>query len=80
MLTEYYLRSGETQKSLMDGWFMTGDLGYLANGELYISGRKMDLIIVGGKNIYPQDIESVIAEIEGVHPGRAVAFGIFNED
>ena len=80
MLTEYYLRKDETQRSLMDGWFKTGDLGYLANGELYISGRKKDLIIVGGKNIYPQDIEAVIAEIEGVHPGRAVAFGIFNED
>jgi len=80
MLTEYYLRSDETQKSLLDGWFKTGDLGYLANGELFISGRKKDLIIVGGKNIYPQDIEAVIAEIEGVHPGRAVAFGIFNEE
>ena len=80
MLTEYYLRKDETQRSLMDGWFKTGDLGYLANGELYISGRKKDLIIVGGKNIYPQDIEAVIAEVEGVHPGRAVAFGIFNED
>ena len=80
MLAEYYLRKDETERSLMDGWFKTGDLGYLANGELYISGRKKDLIIVGGKNIYPQDIEAVIAEVEGVHPGRAVAFGIFNED
>ena len=80
MLTEYYLRKDETERSLMDGWFKTGDLGYLANGELYISGRKKDLIIVGGKNIYPQDIEAVIAEVEGVHPGRAVAFGIFNEE
>ncbi len=80
MLTEYYLRKDETERSLMGGWFKTGDLGYLANGELYISGRKKDLIIVGGKNIYPQDIEAAIAEIEGVHPGRAVAFGIFNEE
>jgi len=80
MLSEYYLRNDETQQSLMDGWFKTGDLGYLANGELYISGRKKDLIIVGGKNIYPQDIEAVIGEVEGVHPGRAVAFGLFNEE
>lgn len=80
MLTEYYLRKGETQSSLLDGWFKTGDLGYITDGELYISGRKKDLIIVGGKNIYPQDIEAVIAEIEGVHPGRSVAFGIFNDD
>jgi len=80
MLTEYYLRKDETQRSLLDGWFKTGDLGYIADSELYISGRKKDLIIVGGKNIYPQDIEAVISEVEGVHPGRAVAFGIFNED
>jgi acyl-CoA synthetase (AMP-forming)/AMP-acid ligase II len=80
MLTEYYLRKDETQKSFIHGWFKTGDLGYIADSELYISGRKKDLIIVGGKNIYPQDIEAVISEVEGVHPGRAVAFGIFNDD
>jgi acyl-CoA synthetase (AMP-forming)/AMP-acid ligase II len=80
MLTEYYLRPEETEKSLVDGWFKTGDLGYLADGELYISGRKKDLIIVGGKNIYPQDIEAIVMEVEGVHSGRAVAFGIYNEE
>lgn len=80
MLTEYYLRPEETKKSFLDGWFRTGDLGYIADGELYISGRKKDLIIVGGKNIYPQDIESIVMEVEGIHPGRAVAFGVYNED
>lgn len=80
MLTEYYLRPEDTRKSFVDGWFKTGDLGYMANGELYISGRKKDLIIVGGKNIYPQDIESIVMEVEGVHPGRTVAFGIYNEE
>jgi acyl-CoA synthetase (AMP-forming)/AMP-acid ligase II len=80
MLTEYYLRPDDTRKSFIDGWFKTGDLGYLANGELYISGRKKDLIIVGGKNIYPQDIETIVMEVNGVHPGRAVAFGIYNDE
>jgi acyl-CoA synthetase (AMP-forming)/AMP-acid ligase II len=80
MLTEYYLRPEETAKTLVDGWFKTGDLGYLAEGELYISGRIKDLIIVGGKNIYPQDIESIVNEVEGVRPGRTVAFGIYNEE
>ena len=80
LLKEYYLRKEETQKSFIDGWFKTGDLGYVADGELYISGRKKDLIIVGGKNIYPQDIESIVTEVEGIHPGRAVAFGVFNDE
>lgn len=80
MLEEYYLRKDETQKSMMNGWFKTGDLGYLAENQLYISGRKKDLIIVGGKNIYPQDIESVVTEVHGIHPGRAVAFGVYNEE
>jgi len=80
MLTGYFNREDETKKSMIDGWFRTGDLGYLANGELYISGRKKDLIIVGGKNIYPQDIESIVSEIGGIHPGRVVAFGVFNEE
>lgn len=79
MLSGYYHRQTETEKSMMDGWFKTGDLGYLANGELYISGRKKDMIIVGGKNIYPQDIEYISMQVRGVHQGRVVAFGVFNE-
>ncbi len=80
MLSGYYRRPDATAKALEDGWYFTGDLGYLADGELYITGRQKDLIIVGGKNIYPQDIESAINDIEGVHPGRMVAFGVPNED
>ncbi len=80
MLSGYFNREDATRSAFIDGWFMTGDLGYLADGELYISGRKKDLIIVGGKNVYPQDIENVVSEIEGVHPGRCVAFGVFNEE
>ena len=80
MLTEYYNRPDETRKSIDAGWLKTGDLGYMANGELYVSGRKKDLIIVGGKNIYPQDIENVVMEVKGIHPGRAVAFGVYNKD
>ncbi len=79
MLTEYYKRPDLTQKAFLDGWYLTGDLGYLANGEVYITGRKKDLIIVGGKNIYPQDVERIVNEVEGVYPGRVVAFGVFNE-
>lgn len=80
MLTGYYNRPDATELALRNGWYMTGDYGYLANGELYISGRKKDMIIVGGKNIYPQDLESLTSEVPGVHPGRTVAFGMYDEE
>jgi fatty-acyl-CoA synthase len=80
MLTGYYRRPDLTEKVLLDSWLLTGDLGYLADGEVYITGRKKDLIIVGGKNIYPQDLESLASEVPGIHPGRAVAFGVFSEE
>ncbi|MCX7607825.1 MAG: AMP-binding protein, partial [Anaerolineales bacterium] len=79
MLTEYYHRPDATAKAFLDGWYLTGDYGYMVDGELFINGRKKDLIIVGGKNIYPQDLEMLAYEVPGVHPGRASAFGIFNE-
>ena len=79
MLSEYYQRPDATKKAFLDGWYLTGDFGYLADGEVYVTGRKKDLIIVGGKNIYPQDLEQLAMDVAGVHPGRVVAFGIFNE-
>jgi acyl-CoA synthetase (AMP-forming)/AMP-acid ligase II len=80
MLSGYYHREDATQKAFHDGWYLTGDLGYLADGELYVSGRKKDLIIVGGKNIYPQDLERLASRVPGVHPGRVAAFGVFNQE
>jgi fatty-acyl-CoA synthase len=80
MLNEYYRRPDATAKAFHNGWYLTGDLGYMADGEVYVTGRKKDLIIVGGKNIYPQDLESLASEVEGIHPGRVAAFGVFNED
>ncbi|HEX2905388.1 MAG TPA: AMP-binding protein [Phototrophicaceae bacterium] len=79
MLSGYYRRPEATTDVMAAGWYFTGDMGYMAAGELYITGRKKDLIIVGGKNVYPQDIENLLNDIPGLHPGRAVAFGIFNE-
>ena len=79
MLSGYYHRPDLTEKAFIDGWYLTGDLGYLAKGELFVTGRKKDLIIVGGKNIYPQDLERLAGEVEGIYPGRVVAFGVFNE-
>ncbi len=79
MLSGYYHRTDATHKSFHQGWFLTGDLGYFAEGQVYITGRKKDLIIVGGKNIYPQDLENLACEVPGVHPGRVAAVGVINE-
>ena len=62
-----------------DGWFRTGDMGYIADGEVYVIGRTKDLIINAGKNVYPQDIEAIVNEVAGVHAGRAVVFGVPDE-
>ncbi|PJF27372.1 MAG: hypothetical protein CUN53_04300 [Phototrophicales bacterium] len=76
MLTEYYRRP-DLNPFDQKGWYHTGDRGFLsADGDLYVVGRSKDLIIHAGKNIYPQDIEAVVSGVEGVHPGRAVAFGV----
>ncbi len=73
----YYNRSDLTGAAIMsDGFFRTGDLGFVHHGEVYVTGRKKDLIIIQGRNFYPNDIERVVGDIDGVMPGRAVVFGI----
>lgn len=79
MLTGYYNRPDATRKAFHRGWLLTGDLGFLHQGEVYVIGRKKDLIIVGGKNIFPQDLENLAYTVKGIHPGRAVAFGLMND-
>jgi len=79
MLMGYYNRPDLTEQAFSNGWYRTGDYGYIANGELFVSGRKKDMIIVGGRNVYPQDLEALVYEVPGVHGGRAVAFGVFDE-
>ena len=79
LFTEYLNNPKATKDAFKEGWYLSGDYGYVVDGELFITGRKKDLIIVGGINIYPQDIEEVIAGIPGVYPGRVVAFGVPNE-
>jgi fatty-acyl-CoA synthase len=77
MLSEYYRRPD--LQPFQDGWYRTGDMGYIADGEVYIVGRLKDLIINAGKNIYPQDIEAIVNTVPGVYAGRAVAFGVADE-
>ncbi|MEO8356546.1 MAG: AMP-binding protein [Chloroflexota bacterium] len=79
MLTGYFNRPDLTEIAFRDGWYLTGDYGFISNGELFVSGRKKDMIIVGGRNVYPQDLEALTYEVPGVHAGRSVAFGLFDE-
>ena len=79
MLTGYFNRPDLTEKAFREGWYLTGDYGYISNREVFVSGRKKDMIIVGGKNVYPQDLEVLTYEVPGVHAGRSVAFGLFDE-
>jgi acyl-CoA synthetase (AMP-forming)/AMP-acid ligase II len=76
----YHNRPDLSAAVVRDGWYRTGDLGFFGDGELYVIGRKKDLIIVAGKNIYPQDIEEIVSRHPAIHDGRVVATGLYNED
>jgi fatty-acyl-CoA synthase len=80
LFTGYYNRPDLTAEAFLDGWYRTGDLGFLLEGELYVVGRKKDLLIVGGENIYPQDIEEIVSAHPAIHDGRAIAMGIYNPE
>jgi fatty-acyl-CoA synthase len=76
-VTAGYYRNPEATRSLFhDGWLRTGDLAYLVDGQLVICGRIKDVIIIGGRNVFPEDIERGVAEVEGVRPGNVIAFGV----
>lgn len=79
MFHGYHRRPDLTAEALRDGWFYSGDIGYLADGQLYVCGRKKDVIIQGGRNIHPEALEAVANTVAGIYPGRAVAFGIADE-
>jgi fatty-acyl-CoA synthase len=66
----------KTAEVLVDGWYRSGDLGFRWEEEYYVIGRKKDMIIVAGKNLYPEDIEDAVSCVPGVAPGRVVAFGV----
>lgn len=59
-----------------EGWLRTGDLGYLAEGDLFVTGRAKDVMIAMGHNYHPEDFEWAAARVDGVRPGRCVAFGL----
>lgn len=79
IMDDYLDAAQRGTRPFTDGWYRTGDLGTLIDGHLYVTGRAKDIIIVGGVNIYPEDVELAVSGVEGVHAGRAVAVGIVDE-
>ncbi|MEZ5320670.1 MAG: fatty acyl-AMP ligase [Microthrixaceae bacterium] len=71
----YFERPDVTDELIPDGWLRTGDLAYMVDGELVLCGRIKDVIIIGGRNIHPHDIESIVGRVEGVRTGNVIAFG-----
>jgi len=76
-VTPGYFRNPEaTRQLLKGGWLHTGDLGFLLDGDLYVSGRQKDLVIINGRNYPPQAIEWIVEEIAGIRKGSVVAFSV----
>jgi fatty-acyl-CoA synthase len=72
----YYKRPDATAALFHDGWLCTGDLAYVVDGELVLCGRIKDMIIVGGRNVFPEDIERAVGGLDGVRAGNVIAFGV----
>jgi fatty-acyl-CoA synthase len=71
----YYDHPEATAASRRGDWFRTGDLGYVVDGELVVCGRIKDVIIVGGRNVFPEDVERAAESVAGVRAGNVIAFG-----
>ena len=72
----YYKREAATAALFHDDWLCTGDLAYLLGGQLVLCGRIKDVIIVGGRNVVPEDIERAVGGLDGVRAGNVIAFGM----
>lgn len=80
LFTGYYNRPDLTALTFVDGWYKTGDLGFCLQGEVFVVGRTKDLIIVGGENIHPQDIEEIASGHPAIHDGRVICLGVYNAE
>ena len=75
VMSGYYENPEASADALSDdGWLNTGDIGYLVDGRIFITGREKDLIIINGRNIWPQDLEYIAEQQDDVRPGDALAF------
>lgn len=78
-VTSGYLFEDQTGEAFVDGWYITGDLGYRRDNQFYVCGRWKDLLIVAGHNVFPEDVEAIVGEVDGIKSGRVAAFGRFDE-
>jgi fatty-acyl-CoA synthase len=76
LMQGYWGDAAATAEALRGGWLHTGDLGYLADGNLFLVGRIKDMVIIGGRNLFPEDVERCAERVEGMRKGNAVAFGV----
>jgi acyl-CoA synthetase (AMP-forming)/AMP-acid ligase II len=72
----YFNNEIKTRELLRDGWLDSGDRGYIAGGDVYITGRIKDIVIRAGRHLYPQEIEEAVAGIPGIHKGGVAVFGV----
>ncbi|HET9628200.1 MAG TPA: fatty acyl-AMP ligase [Novosphingobium sp.] len=79
VMHSYFRDPDSTDACLVDGWLDTGDMGYMADGYLFIVGRAKDMIIINGKNHWPQDIEWAVEQLPGFHQGDIAAFSVESE-
>lgn len=79
-LMDGYFRNDEASAAVLaDGWLSTGDLGFIAQGTLFIVGRAKEMVIKSGRNLYPYDVERVVGDLAGIRLGGVAAFGRENE-
>jgi len=79
VMHSYFRDPESTEACLIDGWLDTGDMGYMVDGYLFIVGRAKDMIIINGKNHWPQDIEWAVEQLPGFHQGDIAAFAVEND-
>ncbi len=80
VMHSYFRNPEATRECLVDGWLDTGDMGYMADGYLFIVGRAKDMIIINGKNHWPQDIEWAVEQLPGFNHGDIAAFSVETEN
>ena len=72
----YFRNPAATRDAVRNGWMDSGDLGYIADGDLFVTGRRKDLIIKAGRNLYPQEVEEIVGSVTGIRRGCVAAFGV----